>query len=198
VTGPIDQDRGGRPIKRRCVGHRKDGARCRRSANHGTTVCNSHGGAAAQVKVAAARREADAEAAAVMERWQPPQNGHAVDVLGELAALIATVTSFHRFATNQLGRLTAEEWAARDVRVEAQVRQFQVACGQAGRLLTGITRIGLAHLDAEAVARRHGEQVARAMDRTFDRLGFDYRPEAVRRVIAEEIRQIPADEERWP
>lgn len=86
ASEPIDMDRHGRPIKRQCTGHRKDGRRCRRSANRGTTVCNSHGGAAVQVKIAARRRQAEAAAAAVLDRWQPPNgDGAPVGVLGELA-----------------------------------------------------------------------------------------------------------------
>ena len=41
---------------------RRDGERCRRFAMHGTSVCFRHGGAAPQVKAAAERRQAEAEA----------------------------------------------------------------------------------------------------------------------------------------
>ena len=46
-----------------CTGHRKaDGAPCRRPCKPGE-LCNSHGGAAPQVRAARARRQAEAEAA---------------------------------------------------------------------------------------------------------------------------------------
>ena len=59
-----------------------------------------------------------------------------------------------------------------------------------------MSRLGLAYLDAEMIARRHGEQIARALDRTMDRCGFDYRPDWVRRILQEEIMQIPRDGKR--
>lgn len=188
----MDRDRRGRPIKRQCTGHRKDGGRCRRSANRGTTVCNSHGGAALQVKVAAARRQADAEAAAALARWSPPNGDHEpVDVLGELAKLIARVTSFCDYATARLAALTPEDWAVRSERTEAEVRQFQVAVAQASRLLTDVSRLGLDHLDAVSVARRHGDAVAAVIARVLSRHGFDYRPDSVRAEVAAELRAMP-------
>src|SRR4051794_27262611 len=55
-TGPINQ----------CVAHKKNGDRCKRAANHGMTVCNSHGGRAPQVRAKAQQRilEASDKAAA--------------------------------------------------------------------------------------------------------------------------------------
>jgi hypothetical protein len=35
-----------------------------------------------------------------------------------------------------------------------------------------------------------GKDIATVMERTFDRLGFDYRPSEVRTVIAEELRRM--------
>lgn len=55
-VGPINQ----------CVAHKKNGERCKRPANHGMTVCNSHGGRAPQVRAKAQQRilEASDKAAA--------------------------------------------------------------------------------------------------------------------------------------
>jgi hypothetical protein len=44
------------PTVIRCEGHYKDGLRCRREAHPGATVCRMHGGAAKQVREAAAAR----------------------------------------------------------------------------------------------------------------------------------------------
>lgn len=52
-----------RAVARQCTAISKgSGKRCRRAAIHGATVCRMHGGAAPQVKAAAARRVAEAEA----------------------------------------------------------------------------------------------------------------------------------------
>ena len=196
ASGPIDRPGQDRPIKRRCTAHRGDGEQCRRSAVRGTNVCPSHGGSARQVRLAAARREAEAEAAGTLERWTPPPDGQVVDVLGELVELVATSTSFYRFATAQLAALSAEDWAARDTRVELQVRQFQAAAAQTGKLLTDLTKIGLAAVDREAVARSHGVHIASAMNRVFDRVGFNYRPDRIQAILVEELRRTGPDERR--
>lgn len=168
---PTDHDRRGRPIKRRCTGHRKDGRRCRRSAIHGGTVCTSHGGAASQVQAAAARRVADERVAAVLERWTPPANGTPVDVFGELGNLAARLVSFCDFATARLAALDGDDWAERSERTEAEVRQFQVASAQAGRVLDSVARLGLDYLDRQMVERRHGEYVAAVINRVLARFG---------------------------
>ena len=61
--------------------HRKDGGQCVRSANRGATVCNSHGGAAVQVRDAARRRVAEAAAADACELLGVPVETTAADAL---------------------------------------------------------------------------------------------------------------------
>jgi hypothetical protein len=56
---------------RRCSAHRTDGRACGAYAVTGGTVCAAHGGQASQIKVAAARRQAEDQAAAALERWHP-------------------------------------------------------------------------------------------------------------------------------
>lgn len=57
ATAPIETRIG------QCAAHTSAGGQCRRQAVKGATVCHVHGGAAPQVKAAAARRLAEAEAA---------------------------------------------------------------------------------------------------------------------------------------
>jgi len=45
-----------RPFEGQCTAHKKNGARCRKHSINGSNVCRSHGGAAPQVKRAAALR----------------------------------------------------------------------------------------------------------------------------------------------
>lgn len=44
------------PFEGQCVAHRRNGEQCRRHANTGMSVCNSHGGRAPQVKRRAQQR----------------------------------------------------------------------------------------------------------------------------------------------
>ena len=205
MTGPIDRSDGGRPISRQCTGHitsgPEAGRRCRRSADHGTTVCGSHGASAPQVRDAAARRLAEAEALATFERYSPNGSGP-VDVLGALEALVARVTSFADFAAARIETLTAEQWAAFGPRTAAEVDLFRQACRDAGRLLTDAARLGLDERALEAgreraarevwAQRRVGEQAAAAVGRILRRLGYPdpFTDPRVRAVCAEEFARI--------
>jgi hypothetical protein len=150
-------------------------------------VCPSHGGAASQVQAAAARRVADERAAATLAVWTPPANGEPVDVFGELGKLCARLTSFCDFATGRLAALTPEDWAERSERTEAEVRQFQMASAQAGRVLDSVARLGLDYLDRQMVERRHGEYVATVIKRVLARFGVHATDNQVRTVIHAEL-----------
>jgi hypothetical protein len=102
----------GGPIARQCAGHISSGPeagrRCRRSARRGTTVCDAHGGAAAQVKLAAARREAEAEAVAAFERYGGANgNGGRVNIAAELDERALEAHERARFAAQVTGEEAA-------------------------------------------------------------------------------------------
>ncbi|MGP8099715.1 MAG: hypothetical protein ACLQHL_02955 [Candidatus Cybelea sp.] len=68
-----------------------------------------------QVKIAARRRQAEAAAAAVLDRWQPPNgDGAPVGVLGELARLAARLISQSDYLTEHLALMESAEWAEPD------------------------------------------------------------------------------------
>jgi hypothetical protein len=75
-----------------CSAHRTNGEPCRAWAIHGGRVCRTHGGAAPQVKAAAARRLAQAAILSRLYRMVPPPAspaGQAAFVLGGDAAQMA-------------------------------------------------------------------------------------------------------------
>lgn len=53
MSEPVDQKNPQPPVTRQCTAHTSRGTRCRRPAMHGTTVCQSHGGRAPQVRAKA-------------------------------------------------------------------------------------------------------------------------------------------------
>ena len=74
---PVDPCRKcGKPHERNgrqaCTGHRNDGGPCRRWPSAGAPVCRQCGGGAPQVKAAAARRVAEAKAAALAQTLGTP------------------------------------------------------------------------------------------------------------------------------
>jgi hypothetical protein len=89
----VNDSDGGRPIKRQCTARTRSGRQCRRSAIKGGTVCRVHGGAAGQVKLAAARRSAEAEALAAFERYGGADGNGGANVAAELGRLIGKVNS---------------------------------------------------------------------------------------------------------
>ena len=135
-------------------------------------MCDAHGGAAGQVKLAAARRSAEAEAVAAFERYAGPNGngGQAVNVAAELARLIAKVTRFTDFAEARLKALTPDDWQQHDARTAAEVSMFLRACTEARKLLRDVARLGLderAQQAREAELYAHmaaGGQVARLID----------------------------------
>ena len=152
VSEPIDRDRRGRPIKRQCSGHRKDGGRCRRPANRGATVCNSHGAAAPQVKAAALRRVAEAKAAAVLARWTPPGDGAVVDLTAQLAKVAARAGSMYDFLTDHLAALAPEAWAVPGELTVAKFAMWRQAQDDLRGLVTDLARLGVDHDDDRRAA----------------------------------------------
>ena len=201
MTRPIKRADGERPIVRQCTAHVPSGRRCRRSAVKGASVCPSHGGSAPQVRAAAAVRLAEAAAVATFERYAGPNgDSGAVNVVTELARLVAAVTAFRDFTEARLRAVTEAEWAAHGPRVAAQVRMFETACDQARRLLRDVARLGVVNAAEradyrEAVNRSVGESVYRLFDRALRQM--DLTPaqwETSRRVFPAELAAMAAEE----
>jgi hypothetical protein len=141
------------------------------------------------VRAAAARRVAEGEAAAVLGRWQAPDGAApGLDVLAELARLAGRLVSLSDYLTAHLGEMDAAEWAAPSAMTEAKLRMWHVTAGQAGRMLTEISRLGL---DEAAVARRVGLAVAMLTGRVLDRLGVPSGADEVREALAAEVLVMP-------
>lgn len=70
----------------KCAGHKRGGAPCGRWPIAGGEVCPTHGGSAPQVKAAAARRLAQAKAAASLADVEVVPIGDPLDALAQLAA----------------------------------------------------------------------------------------------------------------
>lgn len=110
---------------RRCRAKAKgSGERCKRYAVPGGRVCVMHGGASPQVRAAAARRRAEAEATALLELIWDPEAAPVTDPVSALQALAGRLQHAAnvlgaRVNTETLDSATAVAWA----RVLRELRQ---------------------------------------------------------------------------
>lgn len=133
----------------RCSARAKStGDRCRRRAVPGATVCPMHGGAAPQVKAAAARRVADGEAAALLASLLPADAAPVTNVLTELARLAGELVTAREAAASMVRRVdTLTNPTTGDT--PAELRLWLLLADRCGRLLADMTRLGI---DARHVA----------------------------------------------
>ena len=90
--------------------------------------------------------------------------------------------------------VTTLRTAVRSEATEAEIRMFQHAAGQAGRILLDCAKLGRDYLDREVIARRHGQAIHQIIDRTLARLGVSTAPVRVREILSEEIWRAPRDD----
>jgi hypothetical protein len=163
---------------RKCTAHCTDGRPCSSYAVTGAVVCAAHGGQAGQVKRAAARRLAEADALAVWQRFSTNGEGPApVDVLRELNKLTTEVIAFKNWAGGQLAALAAGDTDAMDPRTAARVALWERSLDMAARVLADVAKLGLIerHIAAQHDAaetwilahRRVGERVYGVIDRSL-------------------------------
>jgi hypothetical protein len=161
----------GEPMKRQCRATAAGtGERCRLPPIIGGFTCHKHGSSARQVKAAAARRVTEAKALAVWQAYSPNGEARPVDVLAELAHLVAVVTGFARFAEARLAALGEDDWQpdnpAREA-VMAEVRMFERAQEAAGRILVDVAKLGIEAAvvsQAERLERSRAERIVEAFE----------------------------------
>jgi hypothetical protein len=111
------------------------------------------------VKRKAAGRVAEAQALAVYERYSP-NGGAPLNVLAELARVVAEIARFKDFLGERVAALSAQEWRhdhpARD-RVRAEVALYGQALDRTARVLVEVSRLGL-----EEQAKAAGGRLERA------------------------------------
>lgn len=114
---------------RQCQATRRDGVRCTKWANAGTTVCRMHGGSAPQVKKKAAQRIAEEKAARMIGGDVDP----VTDPIGELRLLMGRAKALENALWESMGE-------SRDPSV---ADAYADALDRVSKLLTDFTRLGL-------------------------------------------------------
>ncbi len=154
---------------RRCKAVKSDGTHCKGWAITGGDLCSWHCAPKA-VKRAVAERVATAKAAELVGRYVPGSVGAPVDVPAALAAIIVELRSFASFMGERLAEFTADEWRYDHPdrpAILAEVRLYQKALDQAGRILVDVGRLGIEAAivsQASKLERARAEQVVRAFD----------------------------------
>jgi hypothetical protein len=145
---------------RRCKATKANGEPCGGWAITGGTVCARHGGQYKAVKRAAAERVATGKAIELAARYVPGSAGTPVDVPAALAAVIGEIRSFAQFMGQRLAEFTEAEWHYTHpdrAAILAEVRVYQKALDQAGRILIDVGRLGI-----EAAIAKQASQLERA------------------------------------
>lgn len=125
-----------------CAANTTKGEPCRKPAIVGGTVCSTHGGSAPQVRRAAARRLAEAQAARAIADVVVEPIANPLDALAELAAEAAAWKSHLANVVAELKdqfRFTDEKGAEH---LDARVALFERAMDRCQRYLTDWVRLG--------------------------------------------------------
>lgn len=142
-----------------CVGHRKNGERCKRPPIKGGTVCYNHGGAARQVKAKAAVR-------LEISKWQL---GDITEDPGEVLQRLVTQSSRRiEMYSAEMERLLTERDSLHDLLVGDALNEFGNKVGEwisGMALLEGQERDRAANFAAKAVAAGLGERQQRLAER---------------------------------
>lgn len=132
----------------RCVAHSRSGDRCKNRPIVGANVCRAHGGSAPQVKAAAARRAAEAEARKAVGLWGGRRDVHPAEALLEVVQWKAAEVEHWRGVVERLGPWTS----AKPPAAYQMLRQAELdltACASAS-VRAGVNQalVGLAQVQA--------------------------------------------------
>lgn len=131
----------------RCTRIKLNGERCQLPPIKGAVVCGSHGGRAPQVRAAAARRVAEAKAAAAVERWSATGDMPEVtDPYGELMKLAGMAAAWRDYAAAQVERIQEEMRYSTHAgeQLRAEVAVFERAMDRSAKVLESIARLDIA------------------------------------------------------
>lgn len=141
------------------------GEGCRKDAMKGGTVCRSHGGAARQVKAAAAVRVSEADALATLTRMEiAPVD----DPLHELALLAGEALQWKQLLRTVVSDLASLGYAgATGEQVRASVQLYAASLDRLEKILVSIARLRIDERLA-AISERQAEVVIAAINAGLD------------------------------
>lgn len=171
-----------------CTAQSRKGARCRRSAIEGGTVCRYHGGKAPQVQAAAATRVAESKVLELLKDFdvQPVE-----DPLTELKLLAGQALAWRDLCAGQVAKLTSFRYdALGGEQLRAEVALWERALDRCATILTAIAKLNLDQRLA-VISERQADAVVRAVDAALAAAGLDGEPaQRARAVAARELRVV--------
>jgi hypothetical protein len=163
-----------RPGGPQCTRIKLNGERCQLPPIKGATVCGSHGGRAPQVRAAAARRVAEAEARKAAANYVADA-GQLEDPLGELLRVAGQMVAFKDHLAARVEELNAEDWRYQSSQKLEQINGLVTLLQSAMRDVAKVIE-AMARLDLESrrtrIAERDADMFYRAMENSIDRLGL--------------------------
>lgn len=176
----------------RCLAKRhRSELRCQLPAGWGTPHpghgrCKLHGGSAPSGRVAGLT----AQAAAELERLEVAP---VVNPLAELARLAGKARQWEALLSARVAEL-ADLTPEGGEQVHALIPLWERALDRCGSFCAVLARLDIDQrvVDIQvASAKIVAGMIEAMMNRIFDRAGFNYQPDAVRRIIVEEIEALP-------
>lgn len=144
------------------------GKQCAKPAMKGGLVCRSHGGAAGQVKAAAARNITEQE---IRRVWAETDHPPVDDPLTELSKLAGEVLGWKELLRVKIGELTALGYqGVTSEQIKAEVQLYQAAVTQLSSVLTSIARLNIDSRLA-TISERQGELVIAALEAGLEAAG---------------------------
>lgn len=181
--------------KDRCTAHNQSGSQCKNPAVPGATVCRFHGGAAPQVKAAAQRRLALADAHLAAETL-----GLLVDVSPEQALLdevqrCAGMVAFYQRQVELLAEVNVEKLVPKGPFGQYRSEWVKLFNEERDRLThtsAAAIRAGIEERRVQ-LAEQQGQLVAAVIRRILTRLNLtDDQASLVATVVPEELRALTA------
>ncbi|MTD55704.1 hypothetical protein [Amycolatopsis pithecellobii] len=150
---------------------RSTGQQCRKSAIAGAQVCRSHGGAARQVKAAAARNMLEQQA---RQLWAKTVHAPVNDPLSELAKLAGEVLAWKQLLKDKIGELTTVGYRGMtSEQIKSEVVLYNTAVSQLTTVLTGIAKLNIDSRLA-AISEKQAAVVIAALEAGLDAAGIDH------------------------
>lgn len=179
MSEPVGQANPQSPITRQCTAHTSRGTRCRRPAMHGTTVCQSHGGRAPQVRAKARQNVLEARINGELRRREVTP---VTDPVAAIQDVVGREFAFLDLAQDRMSEIldswvrTSAVTGVEDAR--ATVAIFERALDRAERGATRMVQLGIqariaAAQEMRAAAFIAAFQQAIVLARTTDRDGAD-------------------------